>query len=645
MKHHKYILGGLLIWLCCGQQAWSATPFETFEAELAAIKTETGQLALVQQTEARIHGWPAEDQGRFLHKKGLVLEVNDQIEAAKTAFTESIEVFEKAGRPNKYWAQSLQDRSYMDYLLTNDPTTYCVDRETAAEVARKANDPEAITGSLVFLAFCFRTGFDEFKKGLMVLEEAATVAREYELAGGATAMIHNATGNLYRANDLHDKAYEYYQKAYEHWLVLDDTQDIYNMLHNMVGESVKMGKWQQADNHIKGLFELAAQHPEFSDFTFFAHYNEAYKWFHQNQFADAIEAANMALELAHTTSETYFINVLEGIRVVAYFRDQQYQKAGQLADQFLQSGELPESQRTIDQQVRLIRDFSLGQYESATEQLWQLLDAEQASKQAFIENAVAAQSLTFDKTLSEFQQQALADKLRIKQLELAQQTKQNTINELELEQQAKQNKINRLTGFVALTLAVALAILSWFLYRSRRFYLRSSRTDFLTKTNNRRQVFALGTKQLAKAKANQQPYAVGIIDIDDFKKLNDQYGHDLGDQVLKHLVNTTESLLLGSQQMGRMGGEEFVLLLPELDEATAIEKAETIRLTVAGSQLSHNDQQVSYTISIGVFVCQGDLLDFEQCINRADQALYQAKSQGKNQVVQAQPPADYKDLT
>ena len=82
-----------------------------------------------------------------------------------------------------------------------------------------------------------------------------------------------------------------------------------------------------------------------------------------------------------------------------------------------------------------------------------------------------------------------------------------------------------------------------------------------------------------------------------------------------------------------------------MDEATAIEKAETIRLTVAGSQLSHNDQQVSYTISIGVFVCQGDLLDFEQCINRADQALYQAKSQGKNQVVQAQPPADYKDLT
>ncbi len=274
-----------------------------------------------------------------------------------------------------------------------------------------------------------------------------------------------------------------------------------------------------------------------------------------------------------------------------------------------------------------------------------MLDAEQAAKLAFIENAIAAQSLTFDKTLSEFQQQALADKLRIKQLELAQQTKQNTINELELEQQAKQNKINRLTGFVALTLAVALAILSWFLYRSRRFYLRSSRTDFLTKTNNRRQVFALGTKQLAKAKTNQQPYAVGIIDIDDFKKLNDQYGHDLGDQVLKHLVNTTESLLLGSQQMGRMGGEEFVLLLPELDEATAIEKAETIRLTVAGSQLSHNDQQVSYTISIGVFVCQGDLLDFEQCINRADQALYQAKSQGKNQVVQAQPPADYKDLT
>ena len=270
MKRQKYILSGLLAWLCCGQLAWSATPFETFETALSTIETEAEKLAWVQKTEASINDWPAEDQGRFLHTKGLVLEVNDQVEAAKAAFTESIKVFEQAGEPNKYWAQSLQDRSYMDYLLTNNPETYCVDRETAAEVARKSNDPEAITGSLVFLAFCFRTGFDEFKKGIEVLEEAATVAREYQLAGDATAMIHNATGNLYRANDLHDKAYEYYRKAYEHWSELDDTQDIYNMLHNMVGESVKMGKWQQAERHIRGLFELAEQHPDFSDFTFFS---------------------------------------------------------------------------------------------------------------------------------------------------------------------------------------------------------------------------------------------------------------------------------------------------------------------------------------------------------------------------------------
>lgn len=606
----------VLLWFSCASIAGS---FEDFKKALDQLATEQEKLRYVLEVAPQKKNWPSEDQGRFHHQKGLVLEVNDQIEAAKAEFTESIQIFETSNIPNGYWVKSLLDRSYMDYLMTNNAEVYCVDRQTAVEVARKTEEADALTGALVQLAFCHQQGFESFKMGLSLLEEAATIAQKNKMAGDMTAMIHNATGNLYRSNQIHDKAYEYYQKANDHWDELNDQQDIFNMQHNMVGESIKLGHWEQAKTHVNTLFSMAEQNPEFSDFRFFAHYNQVMVAYNQKLFAQTAIDSNKALELAHTTPEKYFVRAIEGIRVIAYFRDGQLESAEGFATDFLKTSQQEESQKELRKKVELINDYLKGNFNNSVNKLWLLLDESEDKKQSFIKNAVALQAITFDQKIYQFQEQALGDKL--------------TISQLELEKRTKQNEINQLTGIAAGLLALVSIVISWYLYKSRQFYLRSSRTDFLTRSHNRRRIFELGQEQLEQAKTLQKPYSVAILDIDDFKDINDLYGHDLGDQVLIQLVSTVKGLLFENQKLGRMGGEEFLLLFPNTIPSKAKEQAESIRLAIANIAIIHHGTSVKFSVSIGVFGSEDINNTFEQFVKQADLALYEAKDSGKNRAV------------
>jgi diguanylate cyclase (GGDEF)-like protein len=614
IKHHSRLKVALLL-LCFA--FYAVASYEPFKKVLDGLPDAQEKLAFVTEQQDLAQSWSLEDLGRFYHQKGLVLEANDQIEAAKAAYTESIDTFTELDVPNGYWVQSLQDRSYMDYLITNDPTEYCVDRQAAVEVARKTEDASAKTSALVFLAFCYQDGFDAFKEGLAVLDEAATIAQQNNLAADATAMIHNATGNLYRTNQIDDKAYEYYQKAYDHWETLDDRQDMFNMQHNLAGEAIKLGRWEAAEKHIKTLFELSESSPDFSDFEFFARYNQAMLTYTKNDFKPAIIDIKAALDLAHTTAEQYFINALKGIQVVAYFRNNEFDQAGILAEAFLASGKLSPRQQELNNQVKLIDEFTKGKYQSSMVMLWSLLDETKKSKYAFFKNSVALQAINFDQSISQFQEQALASKLKI--------------SELELEKSTKQNKINQLTGIAAALLALVFIVFSFYLYKSRQFYLRSSRTDFLTRSHNRRRIFELGKTQLKQVK--NHPFSVAILDIDDFKNINDRYGHDLGDQVLVQLVTTIKGMLTDNQTLGRMGGEEFLLLFPNTTPEEARNLAESIRQSITKTAIIHQGSIVKYSVSIGVFGSDDDNMTFEKLIKQADLALYEAKNTGKNKAV------------
>lgn len=595
-----------------------AAEFEAFKTALEKISDNQEKLEFTMQQQALAKDWPLEELGRFYHQKGLVLEANNQIEVAKQAYSESINTFVRFNQPNKYWVLSLHDRSYMDYLLTNDPKIYCADRHAAVEVANKTDDPISKVNALVFLAFCFQDGFEAFKQGLSALEEAARIAQKNDLAADATAMIHNATGNLYRTNQIDDKAYEYYQKAYDHWIQLDDIQDMFNMQHNMAGQSIKLGQWKNTEKHIKILFELTEKNPDFIDFKFFSYFNQARLVYAKHDYLEVIKVIEMALKLSDTTAEIDFVNQLKAFQIIAYFRSGQMKLAKALAADFFAMDIVIAREQELNAQVKLVNEFLAGDFKSSIMSFWQLFDENNQAKYNFIKNTVAVQSLTFDQTIGQFQEQALGRKLKI--------------SELELEKKTKQNKINQLTMLAAALLAMVFIVASFYLYKSRQFYLRSSRTDFLTGTHNRRRIFELGAKQLEHSKNKQQPFAVIVLDIDDFKNINDQFGHDLGDQALTQLVSKIEGLLSPGEYLGRMGGEEFLIIMPNASSEKALKQAEKIRHQIAKAALNQKGTAFDFTASFGVVADNTAELSFAQMVQRADTALYRAKSAGKNQV-------------
>jgi diguanylate cyclase (GGDEF)-like protein len=160
-------------------------------------------------------------------------------------------------------------------------------------------------------------------------------------------------------------------------------------------------------------------------------------------------------------------------------------------------------------------------------------------------------------------------------------------------------------------------------------------TDSLTGLHNRKYFMEVLASEVARARRNKHPFAVMMIDTDHFKKYNDTFGHQMGDALLKKIgVIFTESLR-NVDYSSRYGGDEFIVLLPEVEKAKAFEVAERIRGLVASKTLSRDTDRVAVTVSIGLaaFPEHGDIP--EAIIASADGALYHAKRNGRNRVVLA----------
>lgn len=156
--------------------------------------------------------------------------------------------------------------------------------------------------------------------------------------------------------------------------------------------------------------------------------------------------------------------------------------------------------------------------------------------------------------------------------------------------------------------------------------------DFLTGLFNRRYFYNNMEKYFIDAQAKSETFAIGMIDIDNFKVINDTYGHDTGDRALSHLA---EILQVGSRAgdiVSRFGGEEFCIALKNISQEKAIDIFENIRAEVEKSYLlADNGDEIRLTISIGVSINSEDTL--EDSIGQADLYLYHAKQNGKNRVV------------
>ncbi len=166
-------------------------------------------------------------------------------------------------------------------------------------------------------------------------------------------------------------------------------------------------------------------------------------------------------------------------------------------------------------------------------------------------------------------------------------------------------------------------------------------TDDLTGLSNKRRFRELLTKEAARAERFTHDLSLLMLDIDDFKQVNDTYGHLQGDAVLRGVAEAIAGESRGIDEPARYGGEEFVIVLPETDIAGAAEVGERIRERIEELEFPRMDGNggLGVTASIGVATANGDVKNVETLIAAADAALYEAKAAGKNRVAKAGEPA------
>ncbi|MBC8240289.1 MAG: sensor domain-containing diguanylate cyclase [Alphaproteobacteria bacterium] len=158
-------------------------------------------------------------------------------------------------------------------------------------------------------------------------------------------------------------------------------------------------------------------------------------------------------------------------------------------------------------------------------------------------------------------------------------------------------------------------------------------TDSLTGAQTRRSFDNVAQREMERARRYGRNVSFIAFDIDHFKLVNDTYGHPAGDHVLQTLSAICRSKLRSSDMFARMGGEEFMIVLPEIARKGAMELAERLRQTIADTPISDTDNAINITASFGVAVYSGEDETLQELLGRVDRALYEAKTSGRNRTV------------
>lgn len=162
-----------------------------------------------------------------------------------------------------------------------------------------------------------------------------------------------------------------------------------------------------------------------------------------------------------------------------------------------------------------------------------------------------------------------------------------------------------------------------------------SRRDYLTGLYNRLYMMERIHDEISRFNRSGKHFGIIIGDIDNLKRINEAYGQECGDHVLQEIAQAMQREIRAQDSLGRWGGEEFILVLPETGVCGAAVAAEKIRAAVAENPISYNDDQIPVTMTFGVYYYDG-YVSIDQAISRADSALMEGKEKGKNAVVMAE---------
>lgn len=466
--------------------------------------------------------------------------------------------------------------------------------------------------------------------GAMERFHAARVTLEATDATIDLARVTNALGVAHNFTENHERARDYYEQALELVRRTDGGALESSILGNL---ALVIGELEGVEAGLAAHREALALARERDDTETVA--NQLANICSRLVEADRLdEAATTCLEaLARVTrignsrliaGTQMSLGDLERARGRLGAAKERYQTALELAENRVPSVEVA----ALDKLVQL--DEQRGEPALALDRLRQLMQLREE--------------------LLERERASLVEELEVR-YQVEQKEREIRLLELDRELQAaelRQRSMYLVGSIVALILVSLLALVAWrgFTVKSRlerqlakrhrelgealEMITQLAREDSLTGLLNRRGLLELAEREIQRSRRTSEPLSLVMADIDDFKQLNDQYGHAIGDEVLRHLARRIEQAVRELDIIGRWGGEEFVFLLPRTDIAEARHVVERVRRQVVASPIDTEDGAFPVTLTFGIARVDSDI---EEAVEKADQAMYRGKNAGRDRIV------------
>ncbi|MEW4365603.1 diguanylate cyclase [Aliikangiella maris] len=453
---------------------------------------------------------------------------------------------------------------------------------------------------------------NELKSGLTYLTTAYNIFAETE-STYLPAILQNI-GLIYDATGDQIKAIQYFKKALSHMdeekYPLAASPTYYNIGYT----SIKINKLEEGEYYLNKSLEIAKKFNAVDGIAF-ALSQLGQLELKKKEYAVARgyveETYKLSLELGNKRLENLSLFQLLEI----YIKQKDFDKARETLkklDWFLKHGD-KQSQIGL---LKLKAEMHMEQE--------QFKDAAEDAKKVFelfdlIYNENSRQEV--HEVQNEFENQVEEQKRQLLE-------QKNELQALKISEQKKQNFIY-LLGTAALSVIVIFLII--FIFREikvRRKIAKMAMTDELTKVSNRRHITQKATEEFNRFKRYNAPCLYCILDLDFFKKINDSFGHDIGDYVLIKFAKAVTSVIREVDYFGRIGGEEWLLILPQ----ASIEEAAQIYTKIVNQCLEIDvpDDCPKVTFSMGISILQPYDETAEDAIKRADTALYEAKRKGRN---------------
>jgi diguanylate cyclase len=494
--------------------------------------------------------------------------------------------------------------------------------QNGLDVARSMNDKELTARGLINIGAILYLRKD-FKQSLITLNQALQIGNEL-MNEALLGDIKSELGILYGYFNEESKANDYFQQSYQHFKSAGKQNYAFNTLHNIAITHANQERYEQAIS-VYRVLESEIQPNTSNDFIANIYRNMA--WALISKKDPDIESSYRYILLAGEyvkQVEQHFVK-LQYLIDKAFILEKmdRYQEALlnlEQAEILLASkdSDLYDTSAINIIYLKTQLYYSLGHFKKAYQLQTQYFTNLVAYQEAGETSEIDELRLQFESEAAQRHKDILEKKQRIQTLQL----EQMTID-------AKNRQV--LVG----ALAICTLVLAWFLIRivkGHRNLIRVTRTDSLTGVANRRRLLQLGEEYFKTAKVEQTAFSVYMIDVDFFKKINDQFGHRVGDKALKEIAVLGQNLMRASDVFGRFGGEEFIALLPNTEVNEAFEVAQRLRENI--EQAKWQTQQIKQlTVSIGVATFQqNNYSDFSALLKAADEQLLKAKQSGRNKV-------------